>query len=157
MSRNGKERAGQLPDARLVEVLQVLTGQDHAGLLFADPLEAVPDIGHRHRIGKPEVQLIDGGHRISGGEKLVRQIGEHAEQQGIPQILGRILQTLDAEYQESGRRDVGVSVEEARVRALAHGVEPQKQIQEHLCREELQPLFMAIAAVGILNDIVEVR
>ena len=63
-------------------VLQVLTGQDHAGLLLADPLEAVPDVGHRHRIGKPEVQLIDGGHRISGGEKLVRQIGEHAEQQG---------------------------------------------------------------------------
>lgn len=27
VSRNGKERAGQLPDARLVEVLQVLTGR----------------------------------------------------------------------------------------------------------------------------------
>ena len=50
-----------------------------------------------------------------------------------------------------------MSVEEASVRTLAHGVEPQKQIPEHLCREELQTLFMAIAAVGILNNIVEVR
>ena len=50
-----------------------------------------------------------------------------------------------------------MSVEEVRVRTLAHGVESQKQIPEHLCREELQLLFMAIAAVGLLNDIVEVR
>ena len=156
MGGDGEEGAGQLPDARLVEILQILARQNHAGLLLAHPLEAVADVGNCHRIGEPQVQLIDGGHRIPGGEQLVGHIGQHTEQQGVPQVLGRILQALDTEHQEPGRRDIGVAVEEPGVRTLAHGVEPQHEIPEHSPRIEFQFLLTVIVLIGLLNGVVEV-
>ena len=57
---DGEQGPGQFPDARLVEVLQVLTGQDQGGFLFTDTLETVTDISYRRGIGEPEVQLVDG-------------------------------------------------------------------------------------------------
>lgn len=87
---DGKERASQLSNAWLIKVLQVLTGQDHAGLLLPYSLEAVTDVGHCHRIAEPQVQLIDSGHGIPGGKKPVGHIGEDTEQQGVPQILSCI-------------------------------------------------------------------
>ena len=126
MGGDSEEGASQLPDARLVKVLQILRRQDQGRLLFADALEAVADISHRRGVGEPEIQLVDGRYRVPRSEKLVGHIGENIEQQGIPQVLGHIIQALDAEDQEPAGGDIRVPIEESGVRSLAHGVEAQE-------------------------------
>ena len=122
MDGNRKQRAGQFPDTRLVEVLQILAGEDEGGILLPHALEAVADVGDHRRVGEPEVQFVDGSHGVARGQELVGHIGQQAEQQRVPQIRRHVVQALDTEDEEFGRVDVGMPVEKAGVGALAHGV-----------------------------------
>ena len=91
MSGNGKQGAGQLPNPRLVKILQILRGQDQGGLLLPHPLQAVADVSHRCGIAEPQVQLVDGRYGISGSQQLIRQIGQDGKKQRVPQVLGNII------------------------------------------------------------------
>ena len=153
MDGDGKEGACQLPYSRLSEVLQILAGKEQGGFLFPHPLEGIADVGDDGGIGQPQVQLVNGCHGIAQRQKLIRHIGQQAEQQRVPQILRHVIQSLDAENKEFGAVNIGVPVEETGVRAAAHGMEPQQQIPQHFPRVKTGGV---IVVIGILNRIVEV-
>ena len=154
MDGDGKEGARQLPYPRLGEVLQILAGEKQGGFLFSYSFEGVADVGDDGGIGEPQVQLVNGGHGIAQRQKLIRHIGQQAEQQGVPQILRHVIQSLDTENKKFGAVNIGMSVEETGVRAAAHGVKPQQQIPQHLPRVEA--VCGLVMVVAFLNGIVEV-
>ena len=153
MDGDGKEGARQLPYPRLGEVLQVLTGKEQGGFLFSYSFKRVADVGDDGRIGQPQVQFVDSRHGIAQRQKLIRHIGQQAEQQRVPQIFRHVIQPLDAENKKFGAVNIGMPVEKPGVRAAAHGMEPQQQIPQHLPRIKTGGI---IVVIGILNRIVEV-
>ena len=50
-----------------------------------------------------------------------------------------------------------MAVEESGVRPLAHGVEAQQQVPEHLPGVELEFLLPLIVLIGCLNNVIQVR
>ena len=50
-----KQRAGQFPDPRLVEIFQILRRKEQGRLLLPHPLQAVADIRHRSGVGEPQI------------------------------------------------------------------------------------------------------
>ena len=155
MDGDGKEGARQLPYSRLGEVLQILAGEEQGGFLFSYSFKRVADIGDDGGIGQPQVQLINGCHGIAQRQKLIRHIGQQAEQQGVPQIPSHVIQPLDTENKEFGVCNVGMTVKKPGVRAAAHGVESQQQIPQHLPR--IKAVCTIVVVVAFLNGIVEVR
>ena len=155
MGRDAEQGLGHLPDALLVEVLQVLAGQKHGGLLFAHPLETVADVLDGSGIGQPDIQLVQGGHGISLGEELVGHIGQHIEEHGIADISRRTEHPLHTEDQEAAGGNVRVSVEELGIGALAHGVQPQQHLlQKFLCVERVTAGIVRVKL--LLHQVVEV-
>ena len=128
MRRDGEQWLGHLPHALLVKILQVLGRHHQRRIPFPHALQAVADILNGHWIGQPQVQLIQCRHRVARCQKPVRHIRQHIEQQGVPQALGRRQYAAYTEYQKPIVGDVGVPVEERRVRAHAQGVQPQQHL-----------------------------
>ena len=116
MGRDGKERLRHLPHTLLVKILQVLGGHHQRRVPLAHTLQTVADVLNGHRVRQPQVQLIQYRYGIASRQKPVRHIRQHIEQQGIPQALGRRQHTAYAEHQKSVAGDIGVSVEERRIR-----------------------------------------
>ena len=130
--RDSEQRLCHLPHALLVEVLQVLRGHHQGGIPFPHTLQAVADVLNSHRIGQPQVQLVQRRHRVASRQKPVRHIRQHIEQQGVPQALGRRQHAAYTKHQKPVVGDVGVSVEERRVRTYAQGVQPQQHLLQQL-------------------------
>ena len=80
MGGDGKEGARQFPDTWLIKILQILAGQDQGRFFFTNSFEAVADVGDRNWIGEPQVQLVNGGHGMSGTEQLIGHIGKNGKQ-----------------------------------------------------------------------------
>ena len=131
MDGDGKERARHFSDTRLVEILEVLTGEEECRLFLTHALEAVADVGDHGGIGEPQVQLVNRGDGIARSQKLVRHIREQRKQNGIAQIFRYIVQPLDTEDEKFGVCDVRMSVKKARVRSLAHGVKSKQKVAQH--------------------------
>ena len=153
MDGDGKEGARQLPYPRLGEVLQILAGKEQGGFLFSYSFKRVADVGDDGGIGQPQVQLVNGCHGIAQRQKLIRHIGQQTEQQGVPQILRHVIQSLDTENKEFGTVNIGMPIKEPGVRATAHGMEPQQQIPQHFPRIKTGGV---IVVIGFLDRIVEV-
>ena len=154
MDGDGKEGARQLPYPRLGEVLQILAGKEQGGFLFSYSFKRVADVGDDGGIGQPQVQLINSRYGIAQSQKLIRHIGQQAEQQRVPQIFRHVIQSLDAENKKFGAVNIGMPIEEPGVRAAAHGMEPQQQIPQHFPRVEA--VCGLVMVVAFLNGIVEV-
>ena len=154
MDGDGKEGARQLPYSRLGEVLQILAGKEQGGFLFSYSFKRVADVGDDGGIGQPQVQLVNGCHGIAQRQKLIRHIGQQAEQQRVPQIFRHVIQTLDTENKEFGVRDIGMPIKEPGVRATAHGMEPQQQIPQHLPR--IEAVCTIVVVIAFLNGVIEV-
>ena len=116
MGRDGKERLCHLSHALLVKVLQVLGGHYQRRAPLAHTLQTVADVLNGHRVRQPQVQRIQHRYGIAARQQPVRHIRQHIEQQGIPQALGRRQHTAYAEHQKTVTGDIGVSVEERRIR-----------------------------------------
>ena len=112
MGRDGKQGACQLPDTRLVEVLQVLRGQNQGGFLLPHPLQAVADVLYSGEIAQPYIQLIQSRHGIALAKKLVTEEGQYIEQHGILYTAIGLEKSLYTEHQETRACDVGVTIEE---------------------------------------------
>ena len=132
MGRDGEQRLRHLSHTLLVEVLKVLGGQHHCRLLLTDSLEGVSDVLNGSRIVQPDIELVQSCHSVADRQKLIRHVREYVEQHGVPHILCRIDQSLHTEHKETRRSDIGVSVEELGVSALAHGVQTQQDLLQHL-------------------------
>ena len=130
MGRDGEEGTGHLPDAGDVEVLKVLGRHDQGGFLLADPLQGVADVLHGGGIREPDIQLVQARHGVALRQQLVAEVGEQVEEHGVPHAEAAVDEVLHAEDQEAVGGDVGVSVEELALRALAHGVEAQQDLLE---------------------------
>ena len=75
MGGDGEQGPGELPDAVHVKVLQVLGRQDQRGLLLPHPLQGVADVLDGSDVGQPDIQLVQGGHRIAHSEELIAEKG----------------------------------------------------------------------------------
>ena len=122
VGRDAEQRLCHFTDTLLVKIFQILTCQQHGGFLFAHTLEAVADVLNGCGVGEPNVQLIQCRHRIALGQQLIRQERQNIEQHGVANIFCRAQQSFHPENEETAGGDVGVSIEELCVRALAHGV-----------------------------------
>ena len=89
-------RAGQLPHALDIEILQILTGQNQCGIALSHPLEAVADVLDGGQVGQPEVELVQGGYGVAFGKELVAEVGQQVEQQGVLDRGVGMNQILDA-------------------------------------------------------------
>ena len=130
MGGDGEEGASQLPDARLVEVLQILRCQDQGRLLLPHSFQAVADILHGGEIAQPDVQLVQRGHGVPLGEQLVAEEREHVKQHGVLHTAVGLEQPLHAEDQETEAGDICRPVEELALRPPAHGVEAQQDLPQ---------------------------
>ena len=140
----------------MIEVFQILTCQQHGGFFFTNTLEAISDVLDSSWVGEPDVQLIQCRHRVSFSQELVRQIGEYIEQHGVTNIFRCAQQSFDTEHQESAGRDVSMTVEELRVRALAHGVQPKQDFLKKILRVELMRFGMIVFEL-IFDQVIEIR
>ena len=155
MRRDAEQGLGHLADALLIEVLQVLTGQQHRRFLLPYTLQAVSDVLDGGRVGQPDIQLIQSCHGIAHGQKLVGHEGQYIEEHGVADILGGTEHSLDTEHQEAAGGNVGMPIEELGVGALAHGV----QSQQYLLQEFLGVELVLTSVVGLellLNQVIEV-
>lgn len=80
MRRNGEQRLCQLADLRHEEVVDILTGYEDSGILFAHSLHGVADILNCRivgntvgifRSGEIHIQLVDCRYCIALAEKLI--------------------------------------------------------------------------------------
>ena len=156
MRWDAEQRLGHFAHLFLIKVLQILRSQQHGGFLFANTLEAVSDVLNGCGVGEPDVQLIKCRHRIALSQQLVRQERQNIEQHGVANIFCRAQQSFHTENEETAGCDVGVSIEKLRVRALAHGVQPQQHLAQDLFGVELVGGHV-IAFVLRLDQVIEVR
>gem|GEM_PF-2183805 len=153
--RDAEQGFGHLTDALLIEVLQILTGQQHRRFLLSHTLQTISDVLDGGGVGQPDIQLIQSCHGIAHGQELIGHEGQHIEEHGVADIFGGAEHSLDAEHQKTAGGNVGMPVEELGVSALAHGVQPQ----QHLLQELLGVELVTVGIVGLeflLNEIVEV-
>ena len=155
MRRDAEQRLCHLANTLLVKILQILTCQQHGGFLFAHTLEAVSDVLNGRGIRQPDIQFVQCRHRIALGQQLVRQERQNIEQHGVANIFRCAQQSFHAENEETAGCDVGVSIEKLRVRALAHGVQPQQHLTQELLGVELVSGHV-IAFVLRLDQVIEV-
>ena len=102
--RDAEQGFGHLTDALLVEVLQILTGQQHRRFLLSHTLQTISDVLDGGGVGQPDIQLIQSCHGIAHGQKLIGHEGQHIEEHGVADILGGAEHPLDAEHQKNGWR-----------------------------------------------------
>ena len=155
MRRDAEQGFGHLTDALLIEVLQILTGQQHRRFLLSHTLQTISDVLDGGGVGQPDIQLIQSCHGIAHGQELIGHEGQYIEEHGVADIFGGAEHSLDAEHQKTAGGNVGMPVEELGVSALAHGVQPQ----QHLLQELLGVELVTVGIVGLeflLNEIVEV-
>ena len=156
MRRDAEQRLGHFSHLFLIKVLQILTCQQHGGFLFADTLEAVSDVLNGCGVRQPDIQLVQRRHGIALGQQLVRQERQNIEQHGVADILRCAQQSFHPENKETAGGDVGVPIEKLRVRALAHGVQPQQRLTQDLLGVELVGGHV-IAFVLRLDQVIEIR
>jgi len=110
--RNGKQRLRHFTYIRLVEVVEVLRGEDHRGFFLAHSLEAVADVLYRCGITQPDVQLVERGYGVALGQKPIGHITENIEEHRVLNVFPRHQEALYAEHKEARRGYVCVPVEE---------------------------------------------
>ena len=128
MRRYREQRLGQLADILNEEVLNILACKYHCGFLFADALLKVADIFHSGQVSQKQIKFIDACNCISAAQKLLGHIRENVEQQSIADILARLKQSFYAKRDKAAVGDVGVSVKELTLRALADRVQSEADI-----------------------------
>ena len=120
MRRDGEQRLCHLTHVRLVEVVEVLRGEDHRRFLFAHTLEAVADVFYRCGITEPDIQLIKRCDGVALGQKLVGHITENIEEHGVLNITTCHQEALYPEHEETRRGYIRVPVEKLRICAFAY-------------------------------------
>ena len=154
MGRDSKKRFCHLPHTLLVEIFQVLRSHYQRRVPLAHTLQAVADVLNGHRVRQPQVQLIQHRYGIAARQQPVRHIRQHIEQQGVPQTLGRRQHTAYTEHQESVAGDIGLSVEEQRIRPHAQGMQAQQHLlQQLLCVQRTR----LVVSQFLLHEVIQVR
>ena len=145
MGWNGKQGLGHLPDIGKQEVLYILGGKNHGGLLLPDTFHVVADVLDGHRAVQEQVQFVQSSHTVSNAEKLVGHVGQDIELNGAAELLVQIHNALYPEHQEHVILDIGMPIEEPAFRTDTDGVQPQADIaQSFLGVEELILLVIAV-------------
>ena len=97
--------------------------------------------------------------RVSELDALVKSFVELLQKHGYcaaPDCFVYKVQPFYTEHKESGRRQVAVTIEELGVSPLAHGVQTQQYLLEHLLCVELRLLLVKIQVFD-LDVVIEFR
>ena len=133
-----------------------MTCQYEGRFFLTHALERVADVLDGNRVGQPDIQLVQRCDGVALSEQLVRHIRQQIQQNRASHILRHGQQTFHAEHQKARRGQIRVTVEEFRVRAAAHGVQPQQDLLERLARVELRLRFIKILVLD-LDEIIQFR
>ena len=154
--RNREQRLCHFAHTGAVKILYVLRRHEHGGVLLSDALQRIADIFDRHRIAKPDIQFVQRRDRIALGQQLVRHVGQQIQKDRAADVGCDLIQPLYTEHKESGRGQIAVTIEELRVSSLAHGVQAQQHLLEHLLCIELRLLLVKIQVFN-LDVVIEFR
>ena len=156
MRRDAEQRLGHFAHLFLIKVLQILRCQQHGGFLFAHTLEAVADVLNGRGIGQPDIQFVQCRHGIADRQKLIRHEGQHIEQHRVADIFSGTQHSLDAENEEAAGGNIGMSIEELCISALAHGMQSQQHFLQELFR--IEQMGVGIVAFEFFFDqVIEIR
>ena len=145
VGRNGKQGLGHFPDVGKQEVLNILGGKNHGGLLLPDTFHVVADVLNGHRAVQEQVQFVQSSHTVSNAEKLVGHVGQNIELNGAAELLVQIHNALYPKHQEHIILDIGMPIEEPALRTDTDGIQPQTDITQSLLGiEELVLLVIAV-------------
>ena len=128
MRRDREQRLGQLTNVLDEKILNILTGEYHGGLLFADALHKVSDVLDRREIRQKQIKLINTRDRISSAQKLLGHIREDVEEESVADIFACLEQSFYAKSYKAAVGDVRVSVKEFALRALAYRVQSERNV-----------------------------
>ena len=156
MRRDAEQRLGHFAHLFLIKVLQILRCQQHGGFLFAHTLEAVTDVLNGRGIGQPDIQLVQCCYGIADRQKLIRHEGQHIEQHSVADIFSGTQHSLDAENEEAAGGNIGMSIEELCISALAHGMQSQQHFLQELFRIEQMSVWI-VAFEFFFDQVIEVR
>ena len=144
MRRNREQRLCHFAHTGAVKILYVLRRHEHGGVLLSDALQRIADIFDRHRIAQPDIQFVQRRDRVALDQQLVRHVGQQIQQDRAADVGCDLVQPFYAKYEESGRGQIAVTIEELGVSPLAHGVQTQQYLLEHLLCVELRLLLVKI-------------
>ncbi len=108
------------------------------------PDKSITDVFDRHGIGQPDIKLVQRRDGVALGQQLVRHVGQQIQKDRAADVDCDLIQPLYTEHKESGRGQIAVTIEELRVSSLAHGVQAQQHLLEHLLCIELRLLLVKI-------------
>ena len=154
--RDAEQRLGHFAHLFLIKVLQILRCKQHGGFLFAHTLEAVTDVLNGRGIGQPDIQLVQCCYGIADRQKLIRHEGQHIEQHSVADIFSGTQHSLDAENEEAVGGNIGMSIEELCISALAHGMQSQQHFLQELFRIEQMSVWI-VAFEFFFDQVIEVR